>query len=366
VSFFFPEFTVLKRYKIENGRPVETSDETAAVYLFTGPTDAEKSRLINEFHLDEHTLQSALDPDELPRMELESDHLAVIFKHPKRLDLSELYVFRVQSIGLFLFKNFLIIVAPADVTLLEGRMFAKIASPQVLFLRVISSCIQHFFGHLKGINDIVDELEPKIMTAMENKYLLLMFSIEKSLVYYVNAIGANGRVIERLRTNAKNVNTDGLPVELVEFVDDLAIENAQCHEQAQIHANVLGGLMDARASIVSNNLNVLMKHLTVINVVFMPLNILAGVGGMSEFSMMTQGIWWPVSYGLFMVALVVLGFLVYYVLKYMEIAALAECRSPAPKRSSSKSEMHLPAALPASTPLPSPVLVPDNSKKTAG
>lgn len=312
---------MLQRYKIENGRPVETSEAGGPVLLFVAPTDAEKAQLVAEFHLDEHTLGSALDPDELPRMELEADHLAVIFKYPRRLDPSDKFNLRVQSIGLFLFKERLIIVTPDDEPVLAGRIFTKINSLQLLFLRVISKCIQHFYGHLKAINDISNELEPKIMSAMENRYLLLMFSIEKSLVYYVNAISANGRVIERLRANAKSVSTEGLPPELVEYVDDLAIENAQCHEQAQIQANVLAGLMDARASIVSNNLNVLMKRLTVISVVLMPLNVLAGIFGMSEFSMMTAGIPWPVAYLLFLVGLSLIGLLTYYWLRRLERTA---------------------------------------------
>ena len=105
-------------------------------------------------------------------------------------------------------------------------------------------------------------------------------------------------------------------------MDDLAIENAQCQEQAQVYTNIFAGLMDARASIVGNNLNVLMKTLTVINVVFMPLNVLAGVGGMSEYSMMTHGISWPVAYGAFMLGLVVLGWVTYVILRTLERRAL--------------------------------------------
>jgi magnesium transporter len=67
------------------------------------------------------------------------------------------------------------------------------------------------------------------------------------------------------------------------------------------------GLMDARGNIVNNNMNVLLKNLTIINVVFLPLNLIASIGGMSEFSVMTQGIPWPVSYFLFCVAMVALG-----------------------------------------------------------
>jgi magnesium transporter len=149
-----------------------------------------------------------------------------------------------------------------------------------------------------------------------------MFSIEKSLVYYINAISANGRVVERLKSNAKNVQTIGLTPEMLEYVDDLAIENAQCLEQSQVYANVFTGLMDARASVVSNNLNVLMKRLTVINVVFVPLNVIAGIGGMSEFSMMTQGIPWPIAYSVFMLVLTLLGLTTYKILRWHEDASI--------------------------------------------
>lgn len=162
------------------------------------------------------------------------------------------------------------------------------------------------------------------MTSMENRNLLLMFSIEKSLVYYINAISANGRVIERLKTNAKNVQTTGLTPELLEYVDDLAIENAQCLEQSQVYANVFTGLMNARASVVSNNLNVLMKRLTVINVVFMPLNVIAGICGMSEFTMMTSKIPWPLAYAAFVFALTMIGLSTYWFLKWFEQKSLRD------------------------------------------
>jgi magnesium transporter len=67
--------------------------------------------------------------------------------------------------------------------------------------------------------------------------------------------------------------------------------------------------MDARGSLVNNNVNVLLRKLTLINVVFLPLNLIAGIGGMSEFSMMTQGIDWKISYSSFLIAMVLIGVL---------------------------------------------------------
>ena len=309
---------MIRTFNLEQGKVVEALDGSGCVLLVTDPTAEEKARLIGGFHIDEHNLTSTQDPNELPRLELETDHLAVIFKEPKRYSARDNFFFHINAVGLFLFKDRLILMAPSDFTSFEGRSFAKIQNLQMLFLRILSVCVTHFLSHLQVINDIANELETKLVTAMENRTLLLMFRIEKSLVYYVNAISANGRVIERLKANAKNTQTEGLTPEMLEYVDDLAIENAQCLEQAQVYANVLTGLMDARASVVSNNLNVLMKRLTVFNVVFMPLNVLAGVGGMSEFSMMTRNVPWPIAYGLFMLGLIVIGVATYIILCYVE------------------------------------------------
>ena len=77
-------------------------------------------------------------------------------------------------------------------------------------------------------------------------------------------------------------------------------------------------LMDATVGFINNNQNKNVKRLTVLSVVFMPLNVLAGIGGMSEFSMMTQGIAWPVSYGLFTLALCIVGWLTFLLLRFFE------------------------------------------------
>lgn len=309
---------MIRTYRLEQGRVVDAPDGVATVMLVTEPTAEEKARLIAEFEIDEHNLNSTQDPNELPRVEVDQNHLVVIFKQPKRYSAHDNFVFGINAVGLFLFKDRLIVVAPSDLPALEGRSFSKVQNLQMLFLRILSVCISHFVSHLQVINEIASELETKIVTAMENRSLLLMFSIEKSLVYYVNAISANGRVIERLKLNAKNIQSEGLASDMLEYVDDIGIENAQCLEQAQVYANVFTGLMDARASVVSNNLNILMKRLTVINVVFMPLNVLAGMGGMSEFSMMTRGIPWPYAYAAFTIVLALIGFVTYRILGRIE------------------------------------------------
>jgi magnesium transporter len=133
-------------------------------------------------------------------------------------------------------------------------------------LGLILSSTLHFNEHLKVINMISDDIERKISTAMENRYLLNQFTLGKSLVYYQNAINSNTVLIEKLKLNATKLN---FTTEETELIDDIMIENNQCYKQAEIYSNILASLMDAKASIISNNLNVLMKTLNIITIMIM-------------------------------------------------------------------------------------------------
>ncbi|MBN1420200.1 MAG: magnesium transporter CorA family protein, partial [Planctomycetes bacterium] len=211
------------------------------------------------------TLASALDPDELSRLEFEPEHVAMILKRPRNYSSEDNFLFKVVSTGFFLFKDRLLIVA-ADEPTFDGKPFLRLRSLPDLILRIIYRTIIHYEQHLRTINMISSELEQEINTAMENKHLLNLFALEKSLVYYLNAISSNAVLVEKLRNNAAKI---GFTPENLELLDDIIIENNQCHGQAQIHSNILASLMDARASIVANNLNVLMKTLNIIMIALM-------------------------------------------------------------------------------------------------
>jgi magnesium transporter len=255
-----------KQYTIVDRKLTEAQEGHCAVTIFAGPDEAEKRYLIDELKLDEHTFNSALDPDELSRLEFEPDHAAVIFKRPKNYSAAEQFLFKVASVGAFLFKDRLEIVISEDVPLFDGTQFTRIHSPADVILKLISRSIIHFREHLKVISTISDELQGEINTSMGNKHLINMFTLQKSLVYYVNAINSNGALLDKLKNNAAKI---GFSTEEIEFLDDIIIENSQCYKQADIYSNILASLMDARASIVSNNLNVLMKTLNIITIMIM-------------------------------------------------------------------------------------------------
>ncbi|MFZ5571037.1 MAG: magnesium transporter CorA family protein [Thermodesulfobacteriota bacterium] len=256
---------MIQYYTIEDRKIVVSEPERAVVFLILNPTEEERKTLIGREHLDEHTLQSALDPDEISRIEFETDHVALIVKKPKSYSSDDMFKFQVSSMGIFLFDNKILIVSDTDIPFAAEKRFAKITSLKSLLLKLLGYCIYHFMEHLRIINQISDDLENKINQSMENKYLIFMFSLSKGLVYYLNAINSNGMLLQRL-TNTQKIQLNELEKEMVE---DLSIDNSQCYRIAEIYSNILSSMMDARASIVSNNLNILMKTLNIITIAIM-------------------------------------------------------------------------------------------------
>jgi len=113
---------------------------------------------------------------------------------------------------------------------------------------------------------------------MENRYLLNLFTLEKSLVYYLNAVHSNAAVINKLKSSAGKI---GFTQENIEFLDDISIENTQCLSQIEIFSQVLSSLMDARASIISNNLNIRIKALTILSIVIMLPTLIVSIFSMN-------------------------------------------------------------------------------------
>jgi magnesium transporter len=304
-----------KKYTLQDGKVVECADDNATIIVFHNLDDAEKRYLKDVLKLDEHTLGCAMDPDEVGRVEFEPEHAAIIFKRPKRYTAADNFLFKVTTSGYFLFEDKLLIVGEEEVVRFEGRQFVRMKSLSDLFLRLLYQNIMHFTEHLKVMNTISDDLENKINRAMENKHLLHMFTIEKGLVYYLNAISSNGRVLDKLKSHAPKLRFDS---DQLEHIDDLLIDNTQCYEQANTYAQVLASLMDARASLVSNNLNVMMKNLNAIVIAVAVPSFFAGMGGMSEFSMMTSAENWKVAYPLFLTVMLTLGLSTFLIIKKIE------------------------------------------------
>ena len=306
---------MIKRYKIDHHQIKQVEAETPDIWVVISPTEDEKKWLTEQFNLDEHNFNSAFDPEEPARMEFEPDHLALIFKRPKNYSSKDHFMFKVSSMGLFLFKDKLILALSEDINMFSGKYFKQVAGIREVFLKLIYNSIFHFMEHLKVINMIADEIESKITHSMENRHLLNLFTLEKSLVYYLNAINANSYVIDRLKHNTEKME---LTQKSIEFLDDIIIENNQCYRQAEIYSNIFSSLVGARASIVANNLNILMKNLNAIVIAVAVPSFFAGVGGMSELKSIIGVDHTALAYSLFLASMLAIGSGTFILIKRLE------------------------------------------------
>jgi magnesium transporter len=295
---------MLQKYDIIDKQLLATDKDEAGILIYSNPTAEERQHLISILPIDQHSLSSALDQDEISRLELKPNLTFMIWKHPENYGYKEEIRFNVSSIGIVLKPNQLVVIMAGKQSLFNDQQTYQVRNLSDVLLTILSQTTRHYLEHLKVIKQISREIQKKINTALENEYLIQMFTLGESLTYYLNAISSNIAVLNKLNNNVEKI---GLSVEQKELLDDILIENNQCYKQAEIYSNTLSELMDARGTLVNNNMNVILRNLTMINVIFLPLNLIASIGGMSEYSFMTKAIDWRVSYALLMVAMFFIG-----------------------------------------------------------
>ena len=144
-----------------------------------------------------------------------------------------------------------------------------------------------FLNMLKKINKETEIAESVLKTSMKNKELLKMLSLEKSLVYFTTSLKANEVVMEKT-LRGKIIK---LYDEDEDILEDAIIENKQAIEMSKIYSDILNGTMDAYASIISNNLNGVMKFLTSITIVLSIPTLIASFWGMNVRVPMQDNVW---------------------------------------------------------------------------
>jgi magnesium transporter len=300
---------MIKYYELRAGRVFATEDSEAQIMLLTNPSQEEISNMLKNYNMDEHTIYSAFDPEELARLEYEDNHTAIILKKPKSYNSADQFTFRISSYGVFIFENKIIILSDSDLPFSDVKRFFRITTLSMFVLRLLNYSTFHFSEHLRIISRVNQELEAKLVTSMENKYLLYMFGLCKSLVYYLDAISSNHTVLRKLNSN-RNI---AFNEEEKDLLEDITIESSQCLRQTENLSNILSSMMEACASIVNNNLNKLMKTLNVLTIgIMVPTFVVSAASMNLKYPIPMEDAQWPFFFMIFLVILVTIGFLVVY------------------------------------------------------
>jgi len=146
-----------------------------------------------------------------------------------------------------------------------------------LILQILSRAATVYLNYLKKINRQTTEIENRLHKSMKNEELINLLDFEKSLVYFSTSLRSNELVMDRLYRSGLLTKFE----EDEDFLEDLIIENKQALEMTNIHSNILSSMMDAFASVISNNLNMVMKFLTSVTIILMIPTLIASIYGMN-------------------------------------------------------------------------------------
>ena len=281
---------MIEGYRIESGALCGASAEEANIWLSVAPDAAEQSELQRRWGMSPQAMESSLDPDEVARVEIKPDHLFLIWKRPESFDGR---AFNVSSFGVVLSEKRLVVICASNSLLSSLEHESKMTGPLDVLMALLAESVHHYLGHLRVVKQIAREIQQQFTRAMDNQQLAQMYNLSESLVYYVNAIQSNGAVLTLLRNHGQR---HGFSHGQLDSLNDLIVENEQSYQQAKIHAKVFANLIEAHGNLANNSMNRALRKLTLINVVFLPLNLIASIGGMSEFSMVTSAIPWWMSF----------------------------------------------------------------------
>ncbi|MCB5267455.1 MAG: magnesium transporter CorA family protein [Candidatus Cloacimonetes bacterium] len=274
---------MIQYYKVVEQRFVPAITAEEAFWLHLESPDAEDvSSLIQKYELPEDFITDLQDADENSRLEYDEEAMLIILRVPLYYRHRSASVsFATAPLGIIVIPDKLITVSFYEnevlTQYLEGKHRPFNITQQSFLLSINLRAAMYFLKFLKEINRRTTNIENELHQSMRNKELIRLLRMEKSLVFFNTALKSNEIILERLQRSRWLQNDP----DAEDMIEDVIIENKQAIEMANIYSSILSGMMDAFASIISNNLNVVMKFLTSITIILALPTLIASIYGMN-------------------------------------------------------------------------------------
>jgi len=245
------------------------------------PTNQEKRYLLDELGVPDAFYNDVEDVDERPRIEYENGWFFILMRLPyKNTDLKIPYTTVPLGIifkdEVFVSMSFYRSEVIPDFIQFSVRKGILIKDHFDQVLRMMLSSSVWFLKYLKQINNDIKEAEDQLERSIRNEELQDLLRIEKSLVFFTTSLKGNDILLHRIK-NLRSYRDTYNP----ELLEDVEIELRQAQETTSVYSDILSGMMDAYASVISNNLNIVMKRLTSISIVLMIPTLVASFYGMN-------------------------------------------------------------------------------------
>ncbi|MEK6916865.1 MAG: magnesium transporter CorA family protein [Nanoarchaeota archaeon] len=239
--------------------------ETACWINLVNPTDTEINFVSKLTKVETNFFKSALDLDEKPRIEIEDNIVLIIVKVPH---LNENSIVDTIPLSIIITpKNFITISAHKNVVIedfIEMHIKSFFTTKTTRFcLQIMARANRNYQKHLSNIEKKIEIIEKSIHKSLKNEEIIQLLDIQKSLVYINTAIVSNEKVLEKIM-NGKVLK---LYEEDKDLLEDIIIDNKQSIDMVNIYSSILSNTMDAYASLISNNLNIVMKFLASMTII---------------------------------------------------------------------------------------------------
>lgn len=274
---------MIQLFSVSNQRFVPSMTMDAAFWIhLQNPTDEEVAEIIKRYELPADFIEDLEDTDENARMEIEDGAVMIIIRVPMYYKHRTATVpFATSPLGIIAIPDKIITISFYEnevLTLyLDGKHRPFNITQQSFILHINLRNATYYLKFLKEINRRTTRIENELHQAMRNKELIRLLRLEKSLVYFNTSLKTNEIILERMQRSRWLQNDP----DAEDMIEDAIIENKQAIEMANIYSSILSGMMDAFASIISNNLNVVMKFLTSITIIISLPTLIASIFGMN-------------------------------------------------------------------------------------
>ncbi|WP_458413821.1 magnesium transporter CorA family protein [Schinkia sp. CFF1] len=268
----------------EHGIIQETVDIVKGCWVhLISPTEEEINHVMKRLEIPLDFLKDPLDEEERSRIEKEDNNILIIINMPLvTRDEFERPIYDTLPLGMIITDECFVTVCIKDNPIFH--LFAQNKVKQFFTykktrfaLQILYLTATSFLKHLKQINKMTDEIENELHQSMKNKELFTLLNLSKSLVYFTTSLKSNNIVMQKmLRTHYLKMYEDDK-----ELLEDVIIENQQAIEMAETHTTILSGMMDAFASVISNNVNIVMKFLTSFTIILALPTMVASFFGMN-------------------------------------------------------------------------------------
>lgn len=275
------------------------------------PNDAEVKSTIEDFGLDADFVRAALDEEESSRIENEESQTLIIVDYATgETDAQNAMLYTTMPMGIILTGDYVVTISLKENIILSEMSSGVIRGVQTglktrFVLMILLRIATKFLQYLKQIDKISSLTEKRLHKSMKNKELIQLLDLEKSLVYFSTSLKGNEITLEKILRGRVIKLYD----EDQDLLEDVLIEIKQAIEMAEIYSSILSGMMDAFASVISNNLNIVMKRLTIITILMAIPTIVFSYYGMNVDNLFLPSGWFAL--GLSAVAIGVLAIVLF-------------------------------------------------------